>query len=287
MDFDMDMGSMTDFFESIFGSMFGGGARRSRIRRGNDLQYDLTVTLEQVVSGAELRITIPRAVSCDECGGSGAQKGTTPTQCPRCQGHGQVRLQQGIFTMSSPCPTCSGSGKVISEPCSHCDRGLVEKEEEFTVSIPPGIEDGKVKVIHGAGEHGRNGAPPGDLNIQVNIARHEQFERAGDDLLCVRTITYPQAALGDEIEIATIDSTVKMKVKPGTHSGQVYLLRGKGVPHFYGNGSGDLRVRIEVDVPTKLTDAQVDLIEKLGKELGTTVRQKRHSFVDKVKSLFD
>ncbi|MBN2339880.1 MAG: molecular chaperone DnaJ [Deltaproteobacteria bacterium] len=286
MDFDMDLGSMTDFFESIFGSMFG-GAQRRRTRRGSDLQYDLTVTLEQVVSGADLRITIPRAMPCDDCGGSGAQKGTTPTQCPRCNGHGQVRLQQGIFVMNSPCPTCSGAGKVIQEPCPHCDSGLVEKEEEFNITIPPGIEDGKVKVIRGAGDHGRNGVPPGDLNIHVQVARHEIFERAGDDLLCERSITFPQAALGDDIEIETIDSKVKMKVKPATRAGQVYVLRGKGVPHFHGNGRGDLRVRMDIDVPAKLTDAQVDLIEKLGTELGTVVHQKRHSLVDKVKSLFD
>ncbi|MBN2530923.1 MAG: molecular chaperone DnaJ [Deltaproteobacteria bacterium] len=287
MDFDMDLGSMTDFFESIFGSMFGGATRRRRVRRGNDLQYDLKVTLEQVISGADLRITIPRAVSCDECGGTGALKGTSPRVCSRCGGHGQIRLQQGIFMMSSTCPSCNGSGQEVAEPCPSCDRGLVEKEEEFNVSIPPGIEDGKVKVIRGAGEHGRNGAPPGDLNIRVFIERHSVFERDGDDLVCEQAITWPQAVLGDEVEVKTIDSTVRMKVKPGTRSGQVYLLRGKGVPHFYSSGRGDLRVKIDIDVPTKLNDAQVELVEQLGKALGTAVKMKRHSLVDKVKSLFD
>lgn len=287
MDFDMDLGSMTDFFESIFGSMFGGGPRRKRVRRGNDLQYDLRVTLEQVVSGADLKITIPRAVSCDECGGSGARKGTSPSLCTRCSGQGQIRLQQGIFMMSSTCPSCNGSGKVVSEPCPSCDRGLVEKLDEFEISIPPGIEDGKIKVIRGAGEHGRNGAPPGDLNIRVIIERHPLFERSGDDLLCEQSITWPQAVLGDEVEVKTIDSSVRMKVKPGTRAGQVYMLRGKGVPHFYGSGRGDLRVRIDIDVPARLSDSQVHLVEQLGEALGTAVKQKRHSLVDKVKSLFD
>lgn len=287
MGFDMDIGSMTDFFESIFGSMFGGGPRRQRERRGNDLQYDLTVTLEQVVSGADLRITIPRAVTCESCKGSGSQKGTSPSSCPRCHGHGQVRLQQGIFTMNSPCPTCSGSGTVITEPCPHCDHGLLDKEEEFTVSIPAGIEDGKVKVIRGVGEHGRNGAPPGDLNIRINIERHPVFERVDHDLICETTITYPQAVLGDEINVQTIDSNVKMKVKPGTSPGQIYVLKGKGIPHFHGTGRGDLRVRMDIDVPQKLTDEQTSLVEKLGESLGTKVYAKRHSLVDKVKSLFD
>jgi molecular chaperone DnaJ len=287
MDFNMDLGSMTDFFESIFGSMFGGVSRGRRVNRGNDLQYDLKVTLEQVMTGADLRITIPRAVTCDECGGTGSRKGTTPTLCQRCHGQGQVRLQQGIFVMSSTCPSCNGAGKVITEPCNVCNRGLVEKEEEVNIAIPPGIEDGKVKIIRGAGEHGRNGGLPGDLNIRVNVTRHPVFERAGDDLLCDRVISWPQAVLGDEIEVKTIDSTVRMKVKPGTRAGQTYVLRGKGVPHFHGNGRGDLRVRVDIDVPAKLSDDQKELVEKLGESLGTSVKQKRHSLVDKVKSLFD
>ncbi|MBN2801916.1 MAG: molecular chaperone DnaJ [Deltaproteobacteria bacterium] len=286
---DMDMGSMTDFFESIFGSMFNqqGTGRRRGGRAGRSLQYDVAISLEQAVSGTELKITIPRPVRCSECDGTGAKKGTSPSVCSRCSGQGQILLQQGIFAMRSTCPTCNGKGRVIDNPCVECHDGLVEKEEEFEVSIPPGVSSGAVKVIQGAGEQGRESAPDGDLHVRINVEKHELFERDGDDLHCVQVISWPQAVLGAEIDVKTINGTVKMKIKKGTSPGQVYVLRGKGVPHLRGAGNGNQLVRIDIDVPQNPDAETVALIKTLGEKLGTDVELKHPSFLDRLKSLFD
>ena len=286
----VDMGNMTDFFESIFGSVFGGGPRQQRRRGkpGRDLQYDLSLTLDQVVSGADVRITIPRPVRCSECGGSGAAKGTSPQTCPHCQGRGQVRLQQGIFSMTTTCVACGGQGQRITEPCKECKgTGLVSREEDFEVSIPPGVDDGAVKIIEGAGEHGRGGAPSGDLHIMIQVENHPTFQRRGQDLHTGIEVTYPQAVLGAEVEVPTVDGPVKMKIKPGTESGRIYRLKGKGVPHLHSSRRGDQHVHVDVNIPAKLTDAQRALVEKLGAELGTEVRSSPPSFFEKMKSLFD
>jgi molecular chaperone DnaJ len=289
-DFDMDLGNMTDFFESIFGSMFSGGGRQRREqgRPGRDLQYELSLTLEQVVQGAPLRISIPRPVRCGDCGGSGAAAGTRPKTCPQCQGRGQIRLQQGIFSMSAPCAMCGARGQVIATPCGPCGgTGLVEKQEEFAVDVPPGVENGAVKVISGAGEQGRDGGRDGNLNILIRVEKHAHFERDGNDLRSSISVTYPQAVLGDEIDVPTIDGPVKMKIRPGTASGQVYALRGKGVPFLRGNARGDLKVAVEVDIPRNLTPRQKELGESLGKELGTAVQARPASLLEKMKSLFE
>lgn len=286
----VDMGSMTDFFESIFGSVFGGGPRqqRRRGRPGRDLQYDLKLTLEQVVSGADVRITIPRPVRCPDCGGSGGARGTKPQTCPHCQGRGQVRLQQGIFSMTTTCVACGGQGQRITEPCDKCGGGgLVSNEEEFEVSIPPGVDDGSVKIIGAAGEQGRGGAPDGDLHVMIRVERHDIFQRRGHDLHTGIEVTYPQAVLGAEVEVPTVDGPVKMKIKAGTENGKVYRLKGKGVPHLRSSRRGDQHVHVEVNVPTKLTDRQRKLVEDLGAELGTEVRSSPPSFFEKMKSLFE
>lgn len=287
---DMDMGSMNDFFESIFGSMFqsGGGSRRRRGgKAGRSLQYDVTITLEQAVEGTDLKVTIPRPVRCGECNGTGAKKGTSPVICDRCHGQGQVLLQQGIFAMRSTCPSCGGAGRVIKEQCTNCRGGLVDKEEEFEITIPKGVTDGAVKVIEGGGEQGREGAPDGDLHIRIGVKRHPLFERDGDDLHCVQVISWPQAVLGAEIKVKTISGEVKMKIKPGTSAGQIYVLRGKGVPHLRGTGSGNQLVRIDIDVPQKVSSKVKDLIKQLGDELGSEVSSKHPSFLDRLKRLFD
>jgi molecular chaperone DnaJ len=224
----VDMGSMTDFFESIFGSVFGGGGRprRRRGRPGRDLQYDLEITLEQVAEGADVRITIPRPVRCGECGGSGAAKGHGPRTCPQCNGRGQVRLQQGIFVMSSTCVACGGTGQVITEPCEACaGEGLEVREEEYDVHVPAGVHDGSVKVVRGGGEHGRGGGPDGDLNVMIHVGKHDLFARRGDDLHAVVHVSYPQAVLGAEVDVPTIDGKVLMRIKPGTENGRVYRHR--------------------------------------------------------------
>ena len=190
--------------------------------------------------------------------------------------------------MSTVCPACGGQGETISESCGDCDgRGLIVQDETFEVSLPPGVDDGAVKVVSGAGEHGRGGAPDGDLLIMVHVDRHEHFVRRNSDLHSVVRITYPQAVLGAEVDVRTIEGTVKLKVRPGTEHGQVYRLKGKGVPGLRSNVRGDQMVHVEIDVPTKLSDKQKEIIANLGKELGTKIETKSPSFVEKLKSLFD
>ncbi len=286
----VDISSMTDFFESIFGSVFGGSMprRRRRGKPGRDLKYDLTVSLEDAVRGAEAKITVPRPVRCDTCNGSGAAKGTMPKKCVQCDGSGTVRLQQGIFSMSTVCPACGGQGETIAESCSSCDgRGLVVKDETLEITLPPGVDDGAVKVVSGGGEHGRGGAPDGDLLIMVHVDKHEHFVRRNNDLHSVLRITYPQAVLGDEVDVRTIDQPVKLRIRPGTEHGQVYRLKAKGVPGLRSNVRGDHMVHIEIDVPTKLTDRQREIVASLGRELGTEIEMKSPTFVDKLRSLFD
>ena len=288
----VDISSMTDFFDSIFGSVFGGGGARQRRRRrgkpGRDLQYDLTIDLEDAVRGAEIRITVPRPVRCSSCKGTGAAAGSSPESCSQCGGTGTMRLQQGLFAVTTTCSACGGAGEVIRERCKECDGiGLVVNDEELDLTLPPGVDDGAVKVVPGAGEHGRGGAPDGDLHIMVHVNKHDRFVRRGLDLHSEIRITYPQAVLGTEVEIDTIEESVKMKVKPGTESGQVYRLRGKGVPSLRGRTKGDQLVHVEIDVPTKLTTRQQELIEELGRELGSKTEMQSPSIVDKIKSFFD
>jgi molecular chaperone DnaJ len=286
----VDIGNMTDFFESIFGSVFGGGRRprRRRGRPGRNLQYDLDLTLEQVVSGADVKITIPRPVRCETCGGVGSAGGRPPQACRQCGGRGQIRLQQGIFAVAATCPACGGTGEVVLERCAGCGgHGLVEREERFDVRIPPGVDDGSVKVLEDAGEHGRGGAPNGDLHVMIRVAPHDVFTRKGDDLHSAIQVSYPQAVLGAEVDAPTIDGPVRLRIRSGTESGQVYRLRGKGVPHLRGSGRGDQHVHVEVCVPKKLTPKQRELIEALGRELGTEIRSRPPSFLEKMRSLFE
>jgi molecular chaperone DnaJ len=288
--FDMDMDNMTDFFESIFGAMFDRGPRRRAVqgKPGRDLQYELSVTLEQVVNGASLEITLPRPVRCDDCGGNGQAKGHSAKTCPQCQGAGQLRLQQGIFAVSVPCNMCGVAGRIIDVPCPSCQgQGLVEKNETFPVAVPPGVANGAMRVINGGGEQGREGGRDGNLNIVIRVKPHPVFERRDDDLLSAVQITYPQAVLGDEITVPTLEGSARMKIRPGTQSGQVYALKGKGVPRPNGARRGELRFVVEVDIPKEVTEKQRHLIEALGLELGTEVRAQATSFLDKVKRLFD
>jgi molecular chaperone DnaJ len=288
----VDMSSMTDFFESIFGSVFGGSpawrGRRQRGKPGRDLQYDLSITLEDVVQGAEVQIVVPRPVRCSECKGDGAAPGTKPEPCGHCNGTGSVRLQQGIFTVSTTCPACRGAGEAISEKCPACEGdGLEVVEETFEVSIPAGVEDGAVKIMENSGEHGRGGAPDGDLHIMVHVAEHDFLVRRGRDLIGVVCLTYPQAVLGAEVDVATIDGPVKMKIKPGTEIGQVYRVRGKGVPSLRGRARGDQHVHVEVDIPKKLTALEEKLVRELGDEFGDAVSNSPSTFMDRLKHLFE
>ncbi|MDJ0764726.1 MAG: molecular chaperone DnaJ [Myxococcota bacterium] len=287
----VDISSMADFFDSIFGSVFGGGVSRQRRRRGRpgrDLQYDLEITLEDAVNGADVKITVPRPVRCKTCNGSGAAAGTAPERCSQCDGAGNVRLQQGIFAVATTCPVCKGAGEVIREQCSDCSgKGLEIAEEEFEVSIPPGVDDGAVKVMQGLGEHGRGGAPDGDLHIMIRVLKHEQFVRRHQDLHSVVQVSYPQAVLGADVKVPTIDGTAQIHLRPGTDNGQVYRLRGKGVPSLRGRSRGDQMVHIEVIIPKKLTPRQEELINELGSEFGNKIETRSTSLLDKLKHFFD
>jgi molecular chaperone DnaJ len=286
----VDVGSMADFFDSVFGSVFGGAprARRRSGHPGRDLQYDLTITLEQAVAGAEVRVTIPRPVRCDACQGSGAAAGTKPDKCGRCTGTGTVRLESGFFAMSASCPSCGGAGEVVRNRCPQCDgRGLAVKDEQFEVSIPAGADDGAVKIIPGSGEQGRGGAPDGDLHIVIHVQEHPIFMRRGMNLLCVIKVSFPQAVLGAEVDVPTVDGPVKMRIKPGTEGGQTYRLKGKGVPALRGSGRGDELVRVDVDIPRKLTARQKELVAELGKELGSEIETRPRTFIEKLKDLLE
>jgi molecular chaperone DnaJ len=286
----VDVSSMTDFFESIFGSVFGGGSPRRRQRRGNagrDLQYDLEVSLEDAVRGVQVKITVPRPVRCPECHGSGAAPGSEPERCRQCEGAGTIRMQQGIFAVSTTCPACRGVGQTIANNCSNCDgKGLVLEEEDFTVELPAGVDDGAVKIMPGNGEQGRGGAPDGDLHIMVHVKKHKHFVRRGHDLHSEIRISYPQAVLGAEITVPTIEAEVQMRIKPGTESGQIYRLRNKGMPHMRGSTRGDQLVHIEIHIPRELTGRQKELIINLGEELGDEINPGTPSFMDKLKNLF-
>ncbi len=286
----VDISSMADFFDSVFGSVFGGmpQERRRRGRPGRDLQWDLNVTLEDAVKGAEAKVTIPRPVRCADCSGIGSVNGEAPDRCPQCDGAGRIRLQQGIFAVNTTCPACRGMGEVIRTQCPTCGgRGLVIEEKDFEVPLRPGVEDGEVIPIQGAGEQGRRGAPDGDLHIMVRVDKHETFVRRGDDLHSVLEINYPQAVMGADVKVPTIDGSASMRIRPGTDNGQVYRLKGKGVLHRRGKTHGDQHVHIEVTIPKDLTPRAEELIIELSKEFGQEVKARPVSIIDKLKDFFD
>jgi molecular chaperone DnaJ len=269
-----------DLFRTLFGGgRFGGYEQRNR---GQDIAYDLEITLEEAAKGTEKEIEIPRTEKCDVCGGSGARPGTSARVCPRCGGTGQVEnVSKGAFGMYmrvvTACPTCRGKGRLIDVPCSNCHgSGLVRKRRKISVKIPMGIDEGFQLRLRGEGEMAGNDGEAGDLYVMVHVKQHPQFIREGDDLWHVAIITYPQAALGAEISVPTLEGQATVKVHPGTQVGEVVTLRGKGMPRFRGYGRGDLLVRIGISVPEKLTSGQRVLLEQLAKELGSDV--KGHKF---------
>jgi molecular chaperone DnaJ len=273
-----DMG-FGDLFRSFFGGGFGGGFGERR-NRGQDLGYDLELTLEEAAKGIEKEIEIPRTEKCDVCGGTGASPGTFPKTCPKCSGAGRVQNMRqsafGMFVQVTACPTCRGKGKLIENPCNNCHgSGLSKKRRKITVNIPMGIDEGSQLRLRGEGDFAPNDGEPGDLYVVVHIKPHQMFMREGDDLWHVAIITYPQAALGAEIFIPTIEGSTKLKISPGTQPGEVIQLKGKGMPRFRSYGKGDLLVRIGVSVPEKLTTKQRELLEQLAKEFKSEVKSKK------------
>ena len=275
-----------DLFRSFFGGGFEGGfggGFRERINRGEDLVYDLEITLEEAAKGTEKEIDVPRTEKCDVCNGSGASPGTSPRTCPRCNGAGKVqhmrRSSFAMYVQVTACPTCRGKGTLIDSPCKNCrGTGLVKKRRKITVKVPIGIDEGYQLRLRGEGEMASNGGSPGDLYVLVHILPHELFMREGDNLWHVLRIGYPQAALGADISVPTLEGSITVKIHPGTQPGEVIKLKGKGMPRFRGYGRGDLLVRVGISVPEKLTQQQRALLEQLAKELNEDVPSKSHKF---------
>ena len=293
-----DFGGFGDLFNDLFGDIFGGGGggRRGRGQRGADLRYNLEIDLNGVLTGISPSIDIPKMRACDPCSGSGAAPGSTPERCPRCQGAGQVVFQQGFFRVNRPCDACAGAGETIRNPCRSCrGSGRVESQQTLQVKVPPGVDDGARLRLVGEGEAGVAGGPPGDLYVVIHTQRHPLFERDGTDLHIEVPIPFVHAALGARVEVPTLGGSVEIEVPEGTQSGKVLPLKGMGLPPLQPGVDparlermrGDIFVRIFVEVPTRLTDRQRQLLEDFADESGTEVSPVHRRFVDKLRDLFD
>jgi molecular chaperone DnaJ len=284
--------AFSDIFGDVFGDIFGGGRRaRSQVFRGADLRYELELTLEQAVTGESVSIDVPTQVECQRCSGNGSEPGTTPAPCTTCNGAGQVRVQQGFFSIQQTCPVCKGVGTTIQTPCKECSgRGRVRKVKTLAVKVPAGVDSGDRIRLAGEGEAGRNGGPPGDLYVDIMVKTHPIFEREGQNLRCEVPISFTGAALGSSVEVPTLDGQVMLKIPPETQSGRVFRLRGKGVRSVRASGVGDLFCRVQVETPVKLTDEQKSLLEQF--DAAITAGGDRHSprsqsWLDSVKSFFE
>ena len=266
----------------------GGG---SQVFRGADLGYSLKLDLEQAVSGDSITIDVPTQVSCGECSGSGAEKGTEPVKCATCGGVGQVRMQQGFFSIQQACPACKGAGTTIESPCAKCHgRGRVSKTKTLSVKVPAGVDDGDRIRLSGEGEAGRNGGPPGDLYVEIRVNAHKLFERDGADLACEVPISIATATLGGEVELPTLDGHVSLKIPAGTQSDKVFRLRGKGVATVRDRRVGDLFARVAVETPVSLTSEQESLLKKfdeLVKAGGARHSPRAGGWLDTVKRFFE
>jgi molecular chaperone DnaJ len=287
-------GGFADAFGDIFGDIFGGagGGRggRSNVYRGADLRYNLEISLEEAARGTETKIRIPTMAECDTCHGSGAKAGSKPETCPTCAGHGQVRMQQGFFSIQQACPKCHGSGKVIAHPCGTCQgSGRVKQYKTLAVKIPSGVDEGDRIRLSGEGEAGVNGGPPGDLYVVIQIKAHSVFQRDHNDLHCEMPISFTTAALGGEIEIPTLDGHAKIKIPAETQSGKVFRLRGKGIKGVRSNAHGDLMCHMVVETPVSLTERQKELLrelETLNEQDGARHNPRTKSWMDKMKQFF-
>ena len=285
-----DFGSaFSDVFEDLFGDFMGGrGGRRGGMRRGADLRYNLAVTLEEAYTGKTATITIPGAVECGECKGTGAAGGAQPQSCPTCAGMGKVRAQQGFFTIERTCPTCKGQGTIIKDPCRSCaGAGQVRKERALSVQVPPGVETGTRIRLAGEGENGPRAAAPGDLYIFIEVQQHPLFERDGPNLYCRIPVPMTTAALGGEIEAPTLDGgRTRVKVPAGVQSGKQLRLRGKGMPALQRPGTGDLYIELAVETPVNLTRRQEELLREFEAEARNNSPE-NHDFFSKVKDFWE
>ncbi len=278
---DFGGGGFSDVFRMFFGGGGFGGGGGERIQRGQDLLYELNITLEEAAKGVQKEIEVPRTEKCDVCGGSGANPGTQAKICPRCHGQGRVQTMRrsafGTFVQVAPCPECRGKGRIIDTPCRNCrGSGLVKKRRKITVNIPVGIDEGYQLRLRGEGDMAGDYGESGDLYVLVHIFPNELFVRDGDDLHYVLMINYPQAVLGAEIQVPTLEGPTTLKIRPGTQPGENIRLKGRGMPRFRGYGKGDLIVRIGLSVPEKLTSQQKAAVEQLAKEFGEMSQPRGH-----------
>ena len=281
-------------FEDIFSSFFGGGGRRqdpNAPRKGDDLQYRMNISFEDAVFGKETEIEIPKEENCETCNGSGAKPGTTPQNCSHCNGAGTINQSVdtpfGRMVNKRTCPSCRGAGKIIVDKCTTCrGDGKVQKRKKIKVTIPAGVDDGQQLRVSGQGEPGYNGGPAGDLYIVFTVKRHEQFERDGDDIYYELKLTFPQASLGDEIEVPTIHGKVKLKIPAGTQSGAQFRLKDKGVKNVHGYGMGHQYVIVKVVTPTKLTEKQKQLLRDFAEVSGDIPEEHGSTLLDKIKKRF-
>lgn len=282
----------SDIFGDVFGDIFGGGAGArgsTRAYRGSDLRYNLELSLEEAVMGTTVKIRIPTLVECGVCDGSGAKKGTSPQTCPTCHGHGQVRMQQGFFSLQQTCPRCHGSGKIITDPCSACHgQGRVQEHKTLSVKVPAGVDEGDRIRLSGEGEAGLHGGPSGDLYVQIHVREHSIFARDGNNLACEVPISFVTAALGGELDVPTLGGRVKLKIPAETQSGKLFRLRGKGVRSVRGGEVGDLICRVMVETPVNLTGKQKELLREFEASLGGDRHSpKASSWLDGVKKFFE
>ncbi len=287
--FDFDFGGgFNDVFSDIFEDFFGTSTRtRRRTQRGMDLRYDLEISFEEAVFGKEIKIRIPRWEVCSDCRGSGAKSGSSLKTCSTCKGAGQVRYQQGFFTVSRTCSHCHGEGRIISEVCPKC-RGekRFQKERTLAIKIPAGVQNGSRLRLTGEGEPGENGGPAGDLYVVITVKDHPVFAREGNNILCEVPISFAQAALGASIEVPTLKGKTELKVPPGTQPGKIFRLKGLGAPDLRGHEHGDLVVKVRVAIPTKLTARQKELLQEYAKISAESTQSGDDGFFDKVKNLF-
>ncbi len=283
-----------DIFGDVFGDIFGGGRGRagaSQVFRGADLGYELSLDLETAVAGDTVNIDVPTQVTCSTCDGSGARQGTSPSACSTCQGNGQVRMQQGFFSIQQTCPACKGAGTIIDDPCLDCHgRGRVRKTKTLSVKVPAGVDDGDRIRLSGEGEAGRNGGPPGDLYVEIRVKPHKIFEREGADLSCEVPVSFATATLGGDVELPTLNGNVSLKIPPGTQSGKVFRLRGKGVKTVRDPRDGDLFARVVVETPVNLTAEQKEFLARFDESIrsgGDKHSPRAGGWLDTVKRFFE
>jgi len=283
-------GNFSDAFGDIFGDIFGGGRGRSSVYRGADLRYNLEVSLEEAARGTETRIRIPTMEECGTCKGSGAKPGTEPTTCTTCNGHGQVRMQQGFFSIQQTCPRCHGSGKMVANPCPTCSgAGRIKQHKTLSVKIPAGVDEGDRIRLSSEGEAGVNGGPAGDLYVVIHLKAHGVFTRDHNDLHCEMPVSFTTAALGGDIEIPTLDGYAKIKIPAGTQTAQMFRLRGKGIKGVRSSSHGDLICHVAIETPVNLTPRQKELLQELeaiNQKDGGKHNPRAKSWMEKVKEFF-